>query len=59
MHTGGGQPPEWYHNLVLADLWHCTPWEAESAPIEWVLREFALSNIREELARIRRDGLGG
>jgi len=59
LHTGGSQPPEWYINLELAEIWHCKPWELDCAPIEWVLRQVALCNIRAELDQLRRDGLGG
>jgi len=59
LHTGGGQPPEWYHNLVLAEAWRCKPWELEHAPIKWVFRQSALINTRQEVDRIKREGYGG
>lgn len=56
VHTGGGQPPEWYHNLVLAEIWHCFPWELEHAPVKWILRQSALTNARAESERVKREG---
>jgi len=59
LHTGGGQPPAWYYNLVLAEAWHCKPWELEHAPIEWVFRQSALINTRQQVERVKREGYGG
>lgn len=53
LHTGGGQPPDWYFNIFLARLWHCKPWELDSAPLKWILRQLEASSIEYEVAKLR------
>lgn len=53
LHTGGGQPPAWYVDIVLARLWHCKPWEIEKVPTKWVLRELEAAAIEQEVDKLR------